>query len=999
MADSNKPGEKPSKKTGFEPEKEEKKGGFRRAKEEPVVYEAAFPVVGIGASAGGIEAFTSFLNAMPGNTGMAFVFIQHQPPSRVSMLPDILSRLTEMPVQPVRNGIKIEPNHVYVLPPGADLFIRAGKLHLEEFTQGGVHMPIDYFFRSLADELGARAIGVVLSGTATDGTLGLKAIKAEGGITFSQDEKSAKYDGMPSSAINSGCVDMALPPDEIAQELVKISKHPYLAPSKKAGEEEFAAKETLQHLFILLRNSSGVDFSYYKPTTIQRRLKRRMILHKIERLDVYVRYLQDTPGEVEALYEDLLINVTGFFRDPESFDALKEAIYPEITKDRSMDHPIRIWVPGCATGEEPYSIAMSLIEYLSEKAPAGIQIFATDIDEKALEKARAGKYPENIAAELTPERLKRFFVRTERGYQISKQIRDMCIFAKHNLIKDPPFSKIDLVSCRNVLIYLEPFLQKKIIPVFHYSLNPSGFLMLGSSETIGSFSYLFSLVDKNHKIYLKKASNVRPSMHIMETGRVLEIEREEKAERKDEHVKYELKKEAERIVLAKYAPASVVINPNMDIIQFSGNTGFYLQHPTGTATLNIFKMAREGLFFELRKAINECLKTGMPVQSNPVRIRYNNKEKTLKIDIIPLADNARGIKNYIVAFDDKAFPERDISKKSAKTTKDEREKEIQIEELRQELSSTKDYLQSIIEEQESANEELKSANEEILATNEEIQSTNEELETAKEELQSTNEELATVNDELESRNSELSRLNADLNNLLSSTNIPLVIVDKDLRIRVFTPMTEKILSLIQTDIGRPLGDIKSNFNQDLEKLTVEVVENGKKREFEAEDRNGSWYLIRILPYMTLDNKIEGAVILFIDINESRKAIDNIHEAVDFSRSVMAAIHTPLTVLDMDFNIISASDSFYKAFKTDPDDVIGQSILSIFDGKGMSSGIVGILEEVKKGEINHCVIESDSTLPEPLRLSISGKLANYKGGTKSVILLQIENLDGKNGHNN
>jgi two-component system CheB/CheR fusion protein len=839
----------------------------------------SFPVVGIGASAGGLEAFTQLLQHLPSNTGMAFVFIQHLDPTHESILTEILSRATDMPVKKVEDGMPVKPNHVYVIPPNTNMGISLGILNLIARPKTSApHIPIDIFFRTLAEDRKSKAIGVILSGTGSDGAIGLEQIKAEGGITFVQDEKSAKYDGMPRSAISTGYVDFILPPEGIARELARIGTHPYVARPKTTKVDELIpeSEDSLRRIFTLLRVATGADFTNYKPATIKRRILRRMALNKIDKLEDYIKYMKSNAAEVQALYQDVLIKVTGFFRDPQAFQVLKSRVFPSIIRNRSPKEPIRIWVPGCSTGEEAYSIAICLIEFLgtTPKTNIPIQIFATDISEVAIERARAGIYIENIVADVSQERLRRFFTKMDRGYQINKSIREMCVFARQDITRDPPFSKLDLISCRNVLIYLGPPLQRKIMSIFHYALKPTGFLLLGTSETVGTSSDLFSLVDKKNKIYSKKAAALHPAFDFIEVGHGLE--RVAKGDSiggpKDEvWGELDVQKEADRIILNRYTPAGVVINDNMDIVQFRGQTIPYLELFPGKASLNLMKMAREGLFVELRAAIQKARKQGVPVRRKGLHVRRDGEFRDVNIEVVLINSHTSKERYFLVLFED-AKPQSADEGKRTKKTEVKRTECRRVSQLNQELAATKEYLRAVIEEQEATNEELKSANEEILSSNEELQSTNEELETAKEELQSINEELTTVNEELQNRNFELSQFNNDLNNLLGSVNMPIIMVGSDLCIRRFTPMAEKILNLIPADIGRSISNINLNIDvPNLEQLISDVIETVTVKEQEIQDHNGRWYSIRIRPYRTVENEINGAVIMLVDISERKRA--------------------------------------------------------------------------------------------------------------------------------
>src|SRR6266852_4207096 len=689
---------------------------------------ALFPIVGVGASAGGLEAFTQLLKALPPRTGMAYVLVQHLDPTHESVLTELLTKTTEMPVRQVTDATPVEPNHVYVIPPNVDLIISQGILRLTARTEArGHHMPIDRFLRSLAEDQGSNAIGVVLSGTASDGTLGLAAIKAEGGITFAQDEKSAKFDGMPQSAIAAGCVDLVLPPDGIAEELARICEHPYLAHSSSSEIAELIPDSDphLKNILLSLRMANKIDFSDYKPATVKRRILRRMTLHKIEKAKEYVHFLQRHPAEVEALYEDILIHVTSFFRDPDAFEALKSEVFPTILKRRSPQEPIRIWVPGCSTGEETYSHAISLLEFLGDrKADIPIQLFGTDLGQAGIDKARAGVYPESIAADVSPQRLQRFFTKVDGGYRITKTIRDMCVFAGQNLLQDPPFSRIDIISCRNVLIYFGLPLQKRVMPVFHYALKPRAFLILGRSEGIlGKASELFELVDRKHKSYCRKSTAVRlhfdfaASQHPLQT-RNLATDKE--ASRKSEGGTrlFELNNEAGRILLTKYAPVAVVINKDMEVLQSRGHVGLYLELAPGRANLNILKMAREGLLFDLHAAINKAKKQGIPVRKENVEVGGDGELKAVNFEVIPLKTSTKQ-RHLLIMFEAATLPGRSESAETMATDvelgtggKKERSNRHTIQ-LKQDLAATKRYLHSLVDDKEASNEELQAANEEI----------------------------------------------------------------------------------------------------------------------------------------------------------------------------------------------------------------------------------------------------------------------------------------------
>ena len=833
-------------------------------------------VVGVGASAGGLEAFEQLLRSLPNDTGLAFVLVQHLAPKHESMLSELLAKATRMPVVEVTQGMRVQGNHVYVIPPNADMSISDSVLHLSPLSPDrGLRMPIDSFFRSLADTYQSRSIGVILSGTASDGTLGLQAIKALGGVTFAQDEQSAKYSAMPRSAIAAGNVDFVLPPEAIARELKRIATHvKVLGPDERPeAEERITPDATLNKIFFLLRNFSRVDFSFYKPGTIKRRITRRMFLRKIDKLEAYLQYLRRHRDEVEALFNDVLINVTSFFREPDSFEALKTVAFPAIMAQKGPNLPIRIWVPGCSTGEEVYSIAIILLESLGEKAPnTQIQIFATDLSEGIISKARAGIYPESVAMDISSERLRRFFLKVENGYQINKHIRDIVVFAKQDLAKDPPFSKLDLISCRNVMIYMSQVLQKRILPLFHYALNPGGILFLGSSETVGGFGELFVPLDKRNKIYTKKTmQSPVPLDFVARFHADQEIRVNAEAPKT-----LDLQKIGEQMLLYRYSPPSVIVNDRLEIVQFFGQTGPFLDPLPGDATLNLLRMVKTGLHLELRTAFQKA-KRDSAVRKDGVLVQEDGGLKTVNFEISPIKNIPSGERYYLVVFEEanrSIIEEPKKNKTQAPATKTGKREMSQLElenkRLKEELDASREYLQSIIEEQRTTNEELRSANEEIQSSNEELQSINEELETAKEELQSTNEELTTVNEELQNRNEELSKVNSDLSNLLSSVNIPIIMLGNDFRIRRFTPMAEKVMNLIPSDVGRPITDVKPNVKTpDLRKAIQRTIDSLEIQEFRVEDHEGRWYSMRIRPYRTLDNKIDGVVIVLLDIDTRR----------------------------------------------------------------------------------------------------------------------------------
>jgi two-component system, chemotaxis family, CheB/CheR fusion protein len=914
-----------------------------------------FPIVGMGASAGGIEAFTELLSHLPTDTGMGFVVIQHLSPTQKSLLSEILSRSTEMPVVEVQDGMVVEPNHVYVIPPNATMTISQGVLKLSpRHKTYGFFMSVDAFLISLAEDRGNKAIGIVLSGSDGDGARGLEFIKGAGGITFAQCEQSAKVSSMPNTAVASGNVDFVLTPQEIAEELAKISSHPYVKhePVREPSEIIPAGGDAISTIFSLLKAATGVDFNYYKQTTLKRRILRRMILYKLERLEDYVRYLVENSAEVMALYQDVLITITSFFRDPESFEALKANVFPVITQNRTPDSPIRIWVAGCSTGQEAYSIAICLLEFLSNQGiNPPIQIFATDINEAVIETARIGIYKPSLVSEVSPERLQRFFVPVEGGYQISKPVRELCIFARQNLIADPPFSHLDLITCRNVLIYLGSPMQKKLLPIFHYGLQPTGFLMLGTSETVGEFSDLFTLADRKSKIYTRKMAPARLGIDLISSNYPLKVSSPQSPASENTWNDLEMQTVADRIVLTEYAPVGVVINNDLEILQFRGQTSFYLQPQPGKPSFNLLKMAREELRLELRTVIHQAKQRQVPVCKEGIQILENGQIRLVKVDVVPFKCRGGEELYFLVMFADMpssttAVLQENSDRRLKSTRGKQTAAQEEINALKQELASTKEYLQSIIEEQQATNQNLRAANEEILSSNEELQSTNEELETAKEEIQATNEELNTINDELQRRNFESTQVTNDLQNLLSNINIPILMLGGDLKIRRFTPVAGRLFNLITTDIGRPIGNINHNLNiPDLEQQILEVIASLNFKTQEVQDSEGHWYDLRIRPYRTIDNKIDGAVVVLVDIDGLKRSTEQLRASRNYAEAIVDTVRESIVVLDLNLRVVKANRSFYETFQVLSPETEQRLIFELGNGQWNIPMLRSLLEDV------------------------------------------------------
>ena len=854
---------------------------------------ARFPIVGIGASAGGLAAFEAFFSGMPADVdpGMAFVVVQHLAPDHKSILSELIRRYTRMQVFEVEDGMPVQINCAYIIPPNRDMAFLGGSLQLlEPSAPRGQRLPIDFFFRSLAADQHERAIGIVLSGTGSDGTLGVRAIKGEAGMVMAQTPESTEFDGMPRNALATGLVDYQLMPEQMPAQLILSAQRADGRANADDGEQAPRTESALRKIYVLVRAQLGHDFSGYKPSTIQRRIERRMAVHQIETIDGYVKFLQQTPPEVEALFRDLLIGVTNFFRDTDAFIALQEQGIPKLFSNKRSDAVIRVWVAGCSTGEEAYSMAILLQERMEVlKQSYTVQIFATDIDPEAIATARIGLYPTSIAADMTPERLNRFFTPEplDGGYRVHKGIRDMLVFSEQSLIKDPPFSKLDLISCRNLLIYLGADMQRKVIPLFHYALNPGGLLFLGTSEGVGNFDDLFSTVDRKAKLYQRKDSLLGLQRTLMNRAlpslSAVSASLPRSSVKNAFPIKLPLRELTEQALLRQLAPTAALVNGHGDILYLYGRSGMYLEPSAGEASVNnILKMAREGLRPALSSALHKSMSSGQTVHTTAIRVKTNGHYSLVDLSISPvvstldvslesplflaLLEEGRGVDPQTGAPASATPPG---AADGAGQVPPESAQEARIVALTQELRAKDEYLQSTHEELESSTEELKSSNEEMQSVNEELQSTNEELETSKEELQSVNEELATVNTELQSKVTDLSRTNDDMSNLLAGTGIGTVFVDHQLRILRFTPAASAIINLIVSDVGRPVAHIVSNlvgYTSLLDDLRA-VLQSLIPKELEVQAADGNWYTLRIQPYRTLDNVIEGAVVSFIDITE------------------------------------------------------------------------------------------------------------------------------------
>jgi len=772
-----------------------------------------FPIVGIGGSAGGLEAFSMLLEKLPSNLGMAYVYIQHLSPNHESFLPEIISRKTEMKVRKVEDDMQIEKDHLYVIPSNYNVSIKDGKLKLSEQEKGGMLHAIDHFLTSMAPVYQQNGIGILLSGTGSDGTLGLMSIKAEGGITFAQDD-SAQYQDMPYHAVEMGCVDFVMPPDKIAKELASLIKHPYAVTTQNEFFSEH--KNELRKIHMIMHSKRGVDFSHYKQSTIYRRVLRRLALTRLKNLDDYAQMLKENKTEVDALYQDLLITVTNFFREPIMYKALTEKILPSVFKNRKHNDPIRIWIPGCATGEEAVSIAIVILEYLGEKAlTTPIQIFATDLNEKAIEKARSGVYLKSALQNVSVQRLRKFFIKIEGKYQVAKVIRDMCVFAPHNLLRDPPFSRMDVISCQNVLIYIEAIQQSRIMHAFHYALKPSGFLLLGKSETIGGSTDLFEQLNKQYKVYIKRQVNVPAKFDFMMNHYPPAASEDDARQAAIHPVAKEpdLEKETDKLLLSRYVPASVLVNKDLEILRFRGSTSRYLEPASGKASLHLLKMIKDDLSFDLRTVIYRAKKEGRTVKREGVMLNANGGTEEIAIEVVPVKGYGKD-NFYLIIFKENGTPSP-LHKPKTPDAKQHSSQEKRVAILEAQLKEAKETIKAITEDFEAAREELQSSNEEVLSSNEELQSINEELETSKEELQSTNEELITINEELQVRNSELKEASDYTKAVIETIHEGLLMLTGSLRIKsankgfyqLFQDTPEEIEGFSLYEVGNRQWDI------------------------------------------------------------------------------------------------------------------------------------------------------------------------------------------------
>jgi two-component system CheB/CheR fusion protein len=887
-----------------------------------------FPIVGIGASAGGLEAFEQFLSNVPPNSGMAYVVVQHLDPTQKGMLPELLQRITKMKVYQVKDRMAVQPNCVYVIPPNKTLSILKGMLHLfDPIETRGLRLPIDFFFRSLADDRHELAIGLILSGMGSDGSLGLPAIKEKNGIVMVQDPASAKYDSMPRNAIEAVHADIVAPANELPAKLMAFLNH---IPIVKSNLDiEIKDNSSLEKIIILLRTYTGNDFSLYKKNTIYRRIERRMGVHKIDKISSYVHFLQENPKEANILFKELMIGVTNFFRDSKVWETLKEKVIPKIIATQQSGSPLRAWIAGCSTGEEAYSLAIIYKEALEKINPHegfSLQIFATDLDNDAIETARKGLFSVNIAADVSSGRLSRFFTKTDEGYRVNSEIREMVVFAQHNIIMHPPFTKIDILSCRNLLIYMDNELQKKLFGLFYYSINPEGVIILGNSETLGTQSHLFTAYDLKLKIFKRSATALLPELFDFPSSfsrtRPSSFGKETPAKSPQN-----IQILADQMLLEQFSPSGVLVNENGDIIYISGHTGKYLEPPVGKANLNIFAMLREGLRNEFPAAFRKAIVKKETVTLHNIKVGTDGNTHTVNVSI-KWIDKPEALNGTVLIVFNELHENIDLALPLNKGKKSV--SSLRHSELEKELQHSRNEMQSTLEEMQTSQEELKSTNEELQSTNEELQSTNEELTTSKEEMQSLNEELQTVNAELQSKVDDFSRVNNDLKNLLNSTDIATLFLDKELNIRRFTNQATKIFKLIKSDIGRPFTDQVSDLvYPELATDSLDVLKTLVFIQKQIPARDGRWFSIRIMPYRTFDDRIDGLVITFINISDLKHLETELKLTTEMHRLVLNSAQDIIIKLSTDFKIVEFNPEAEKFFRKKSGNVLNQNFIRKF----------------------------------------------------------------------
>jgi two-component system CheB/CheR fusion protein len=957
--------------------------------------DGGFYVVGIGSSAGGLETLEEFFKNLPTNTGMAFVVVSHQQPGHVSLLPELLGKYGPIPVVEATDGVMLKRNHVYVSPPGAHLGVLNRRLLLMKGPVAEMPpLPIDFFFRSLATDLQEHAICIVLSGTGTDGTLGLRAIKGEAGMAMVQDVQSARFAGMPSSAIATTLADYILPPAAMPTQLVAYSKGMALhRPAFETAAPDHEPGEPLQKIFMLLRTRTGHDFSLYKQNSILRRIERRMTVHHVDSPGQYVRMLQEYPHEIDLLFNELLIGVTSFFRDPEAFALLRETVLPEQLAKLPSPYTFRVWIPGCGSGEEAYTMAILLSECVQQLArPIDIQIFATDLNTASIEYARLGRYPDGIAADVPAELLKRHFVHEDGVYCVRREIRDRIVFAQQNVIKDPPFTKLDLLSCRNLMIYLNAELQKRLLPIFHYALKPDGVMMLGPSETVGQHAGLFSILDRKWKVFQRleaPADYLLPEIPAQVVMPPLRSPQPAAPGRPKAGTP--VVEQLQKLLLDRFAPPSLVVNDRGDIIYIHGRMGAYLELRAGQPRMNIYDVARDDLAVALGSAMRQAVTQEKEVVRERVGIPDREEHINLSVAAIDEPAALRGL--LLISFHPVPPPEEKPAKARHKGRKGSVEADDErMQYLEREVRHTRESLQRTVEQLETTNEELQSANEELQSANEELQSTNEELETSKEELQSLNEELSTVNAELQCKVDELSHANDDMANLLNSTSVATLFLDNELHIKRYTEQATALVNLIPADVGRPIADLVTSLEYDtLEQDARKVLKTLVFLEREVHSVNGTWYLLRIMPYRTAENLIDGLTVTFVEIIATQEEQLVSHNMIQYLQSIFDTIHEPTLLLGAEMRVAVANKSFYETFKVGAKKTEGELIYTLGDNQWDIKEFRRLLEEIipEKSVIENYPVVSDFPNIGRRAFLLNARQLDRATGLPGMVLLSMK----------
>jgi two-component system CheB/CheR fusion protein len=970
-----------------------------------------FPLVCLGASAGGLKALEAFFSSLPEQSGMAFVIISHTDPDHTSLLPDILKRKSRIPIKEILENSVPEQNTVFLPPSNRDLVMERGRFRLKEWARkSGLHMPIDSFLESLAYEYGERSACIILSGTGTDGTHGLRLIKEAGGVSFAEAQSSAGHFGMPQSAIDTGMIDYVMEPNRMPEQLIDYFKHPVtlLQDSEAETPKEKKLATSLKNILMFLASRTNHDFSCYKKSTLIRRVERRIAVTQSGSANQYYRYLHGKNDECDLLFQDLLIGVTEFFREPEAFSVLEERVLPRIFARLGKSDTLRIWVTGCSSGEEVYSVAMVVMEYMEkQKIKRDLQIFGTDIDGHAIETAREGVYLQNIAAKVSEDRLDRFFVKVkDRFYRVRKEIREPVVFAVQDVLRDPPFTKLDLLFCRNLLIYLEADAQNRLIPIFHYSLKPGGALFLGSSETIGRFGEFFSALDKKH-IYFKRDApiSIQPEIRFPSGAR---IKREIpefglRAAGGMQKAGQTIVQAVEQVLLQKHTPACVIVDASGHLLHVHGHTGKYLELPSGKPDLDVTSLAREGLRFALTSALRKAVSGNKEIRHQGLRVKANGQFQETDLEVFPLSDPPALRDTFMIKFTESGSRKEVPKDRKSKGATDE--DGARMGELEHELLRVREDYRSVIEELETSNEELKSVNEEMNSANEELQSANEELESSREELQSLNEELNTVNAQLQSKNEELADLYSSITEVLNSTRIAILFLNSDLTVKRFTPEAANLLNLVEYDAGRPIGHISHNLKiGDLSKTAKRVLDTLTPFESDVQTVDGHWYRMCLLVYRSKTNVIEGVVATFINIDSQKKAQweverlkeEEIKAAKKFSESIVDGVREALLVLDENFRILRANRSYYKIFRTDEISTLGENLFALGNGLWNIPRLKSLLRKVVKGGEAFEEYPVEWNLPEigERRLLLNARRFEIEEDKETRLLLAADDVSSR-----